>query len=86
MENDTPVIEALIAAFLLLEQSGPEDLNPDVALRGMENMTWSLLQLSKADQLILRKRLDAVAADATDPAYRSFVLALPDMIGLAPVG
>ena len=83
MQNDLPLIEALISAFLLLEHSEPDEVNPDTAVRGMENMAWSLLNLSESDQLILRAKLEKIAAEAEDSSYRDFVQALPDMIGLA---
>lgn len=83
MQNDLPVIEALISAFLLLEHSGPDEVNPDTAVRAMENMAWNLLNLSEDDQRLLRVKLEKIAAEAEDSGYREFVRGLPDMIGLA---
>ena len=34
--NIRPLLEAIVAALLLLEDTSDEDLDPDVAVRGME--------------------------------------------------
>ncbi len=83
MNDDLPLINALIDAFLLLESSGPDEVNPDTAVRGMENMASSLLTLEQSDQLALREKLKQIAESAQDQSYRDFVSGLPDMIGLA---
>ena len=83
MKDVLPLVHALIDAFLLLEHSGPDEINADTAVRGMENMTSSLLALEHSDQLALRATLEQIAVGAQDQAYRDFVRALPDMIGLA---
>jgi hypothetical protein len=78
-----PLIRGLIDAFLLLEHAGPDEVNPDTAVRGMENIAASLLALGKSDQLALRVELGRIADNAQDEAYADFVRALPDMVGLA---
>ncbi len=83
IEDYIPLIQGVIDAFLFLESSGPDELNPDSAVRCMENISSSLLRLRQSDQLTLRSHLATIADEATDPAYRDFVRALPDMIGLA---
>ena len=83
MKNDLPLVRALIDAFLLLEFAGPDEVNPDTAVRGMENMTSSLLALEQSDQVALREKLDQIADNAEDQPYKDFVRSLPDMIGLA---
>jgi hypothetical protein len=82
IKNDLPLIHALIDAFLLLESAGPNEVNPDIAVRGMENMASSLLMLEQSDQLAFRAKLEHIAETAQDQGYRDFVAALPDMIGL----
>lgn len=77
-----PVIRALIDAFLLLELSGPDEIDPDTAVRGMENLASNLLALEEADQLALRAELEKIASESQDQAFRSLVAGLPDMIGL----
>ena len=83
MKNQLPIVHALIDALLLLEFSGPEEINPDTAVRGMENIASSLLSLEKSDQLNLRAQFDWIADNEQDAAYKNFVHALPDMLGLA---
>jgi len=83
MKDDLPLIRALVDAFLLLESSGPEEVSPDTAVRGMENIASSLLEMEASDQLDLRTKLEQIAESSEDQAYRDFVYALPDMIGLA---
>jgi len=81
--NDVPLIYAMIDAFLFLESAGPDQVDPDSAVRCMENMASNLLTLSEADQLALRAYLERIADDHSDPAYTKFVRAMPDAIGLA---
>jgi hypothetical protein len=83
MENYLPLIHGLIDAFLFLECSGPHEVNPDSAVRCMEHISSSLLALAQSDQLALRSHLERIAAESPEPAFRDFVRALPDMIGLA---
>ena len=83
MNDDLPLIHALIDAFLLLESSGPDEVNADTAVRGLENMSSSLLALDQPDQLALRAKFEQIAENAQDQTYRDFVRALPDMIGLS---
>ncbi len=83
MKDYLPLIRALIDAVLLLESAGPDEINPDTAVRGMENIASSLLALDKSDQQVLRRHLLEIAEGAQDEAYGSFVRSLPDMLGLA---
>jgi hypothetical protein len=83
IEDYIPLIQDVIDAFLFLESSGPDEVNPDSAVRCMENISSSFLRLQHSDQLALRSHLATIADDATEPAYSDFVRALPDLIGLA---
>jgi len=83
MKDYLPLIHALIDAVLLLESAGPQEINPDTAVRGMENIASSLLVLDKSDQQALRQHLVEIADAARDEAYGKFVRSLPDMLGLA---
>ena len=58
-------------------------MNLDSAVRCMENMSSSLLTMTKSDQFALRSHLEKIADESQDPAYKGFVGAMPDMIGLA---
>jgi hypothetical protein len=83
IQNYLPLIHGLIEAFLFLESCGPDEVNPDSAVRCMENISSNLHALSRSDQLALRSHLQTIADSSQDPAYRKFVGALPDMIDLA---
>ncbi len=83
MKDYVPVIRALIDAILLLESAGPDEIDPDTAVRGMENIASSLLTLEKADQQALRQHLVRIADAADDQTYGNFVRSVPDRLGLA---
>jgi hypothetical protein len=82
VNNEDLIAEALIAAFMVLETSGNSDIDPDVAVRGMENIAYSLLRMDPAGQAALRARFVAIGQASDDAPYRSFAMTLPDMIGL----
>jgi hypothetical protein len=83
IEHYRPLIHALVDAFMLLESTGSDEVNPDTAVRGMETMASSILVLEKSDQLALRAELEEIARSrAQDKAYGDFVRALPEMLGL----
>jgi hypothetical protein len=86
IHNYLPLVHGIIDAFLFLESSGPDEVNPDSAVRCMENIASSLLKLEQSDQLTLRSHFNEIADNARDIAYRNFVRALPDMIGLVTNG
>lgn len=83
IQNTRPLIEGLIGAFLFLECSGDDEVDPDSAVRCMENMAASLLTLDRPDQLALRSQLEKIADDEGESAYSKFIRAMPDSIGLA---
>jgi len=83
IQNYLPLIHGLIEALLFLEVSGENEVNHDSAVRCMEHISASLLILDRSDQLELRSHLEKIADDSQDSAYKNFVQALPDMIGLA---
>jgi hypothetical protein len=83
MKDCQPLIRALIDAVLLLETAGPKEIDPDTAVRGMENIASSLLALDRSDQQAMRKELLRIAEAEGDETYRNFVRSMPDMLGLA---
>jgi hypothetical protein len=84
IRNYLPLVHGLIDAFLFLESSGSTEVNPDSAVRCMENISSSILTLDRSDQRALRLHLEQIAGDSHDLPYKDFVRRLPDMIGLAP--
>ncbi len=83
IQNYLPLIRGIIDALLFLESAGPNEVDPDSAVRCMENIASSLLALEESDQLALRSHLERIADEEQDLAYKNFVRALPDKIGLA---
>jgi hypothetical protein len=81
--NHAPLVQALADALLLLEFAGPEEIDPDTAVRGMENIAASLLLLSQEDQISLRKEFVRLADASSDAPYKKFLLSVPDSLGLA---
>lgn len=82
MKEYLPLVHALIDALLLLEFSGPDEINPDTAVRGMENIASSLLALDELDQRELRAQMIQIADESGDVTFRQFVRSLPDILGL----
>jgi hypothetical protein len=82
IQNYLPLIRGLIDALLFLECSGDDEVNPDSAVRCMENISSSLRALSTSDQLELRAELVKIAGNANDEKFAKFVRALPDMLGI----
>ena len=48
--NPEPLVKAIVLVMLLMEDSGPEEIDPDTAVRGLENMAYELLQLTGNDR------------------------------------
>lgn len=83
MQNYLPLIHAIIDALLFLETAGPNEVDPDSAVRCMENIASSLLALERSDQLELRMHFERLAEEGQTFSYQEFVRELPDSIGLA---
>jgi hypothetical protein len=78
--NIRPLLEAIVAALLLLEDTSDEDLDPDVAVRGMEEIAHSLNQLSVEDRSTVRRMFEKIAI-SQGPPYADFIRAIPGSIG-----
>ncbi|MBW8482524.1 hypothetical protein [Actinomadura parmotrematis] len=78
-----PLVRAIVGALLLLENSPSDELDPDVAVRGMEHIAQELLQLSIEDRREFSALLEEEAVRSEDPHYAEFLRALPFMVGMA---
>jgi hypothetical protein len=81
IRNYRPLIHGIIDALLFLESAGPNEVDPDSAVRCMENIASSLLTLEQSDQLALRLEMEKIAEEGR--YSREFVRGLPDSIDLA---
>ena len=82
IENQEPLVRAIINAFLFLENSGDDEVDPHSAVKAMEDIAYPLLTLSDKDQLKLRAALSAIADTETDEGYKRFVSELADHVDL----
>jgi len=83
IQNCLPLIHAIIDNLLFFESAAPNEIDPDSAVRCMENVASRLLELDKSDQLALRVLFETIAEGCQDVAYAKVVRDLPDNIGLA---
>lgn len=81
VKDQKPLLRAILAAFYALEDGSNDDIDPDWAVKAMENISWELIQLADADQRALRADFLALA-DEHDEPRRSFIRAFPDSINL----
>ena len=78
--NPDPLIRSIISAMMLLEDSGPEEIDPDTAVRGMEHMGYELLKLGDGDRAEFVAALERIAE--VEPAQAAFIRSIPFNIGM----
>lgn len=78
--NVEPLIHAIASAFLFLEESGPEEVHPDLAVKAMENIGYPLDQMSAADRQEFVQILEKMAAAETSPAYAAYLRNMPYLL------
>lgn len=71
------LIEAVATAFALLEHSSDDELDPHVAVRGMENMTGCLQDMTPAAQELFMRYVDSIAAATEDGPWKQFLREMP---------
>jgi hypothetical protein len=77
-----PLVKAIVAALMLLEDSGDDEINPDTAVRGMENIAHELLVLTDDERAEFINLVEEVASAETDERYAAFTRRVPQMIGM----
>ncbi|MEV4333103.1 hypothetical protein AB0K02_21565 [Streptomyces sp. NPDC049597] len=75
-------MNAIITAMMLMEHCGPDEIDPDTAVRGLENMGYELLQLTGDDRAEFLALLERMAAAADDPHTAAFIRSVPFSIGM----
>ncbi|MDX8031922.1 hypothetical protein SK803_16985 [Lentzea sp. BCCO 10_0856] len=78
--NVEPLVRAIVSAFMFLEHSGADEINPDAAAQGEENIGDELALLNGADRVEFRRVLEEIAASSSDPGYAEFVRGMPLML------
>ena len=74
--------EALVGVLSFVESCEDEQMNPDDAVKVLEDVAHLLNQLSSDQRSELLELLGAMAAMETDPARREFLEGFPEGFGL----
>ncbi len=77
-----PIILAMVSAMRLLNDCGPDEVNPDTAGRGLENMAWELMKLRPEERVEFIEKLNQMA-DEADPGDAWFLRSVPFYVGMA---
>jgi hypothetical protein len=80
--NTEPLVGAIITAMMLLEESEPEQVDPDTAVRGLEHMGAELMRLTGDDRTEFLTLLERLADEAGDEHTARFIRAIPFSIGM----
>ena len=77
-------MDALLYAALFFETSNDDDCDPDLAVKQLEGISWSLRQMSPAEQDRFRRYARRVADQHPNPEVADEIRGLAD--GLLPDG
>ncbi|MBO0831559.1 MAG: hypothetical protein J2P28_04620 [Actinobacteria bacterium] len=80
--NQAPLLKAIATALMVLEDSGDEWIDRDIAVRGMENIAHDLLALSQEDRTEFIELLKRIADEETHVGSANFIRNIPRMIGM----
>jgi hypothetical protein len=80
--NSEPLLKAIIAAMMFIERSGPDEVDPDSAVKCLEQMSYELLQLAGADRKEFLKLVERVADQMPEERYAGFIREIPRMTGM----
>lgn len=78
------LLESLLGCLAFLEHSDSDTVDPDSAMRALENAAYPLLNLSDADRMSLVRMFEQMAAEETDAGWREFIRLQPRGLGLVP--
>jgi hypothetical protein len=79
--NPEPLVRAIVAAMMLMEECGPDEIDPDTAVRGLENMGHEILQLSGPDRAEFLELIEHMARTG-DAHTATFLRAIPVSVGM----
>jgi hypothetical protein len=80
--NCEPLVKAIAAAMMFLEESGDDEVDPDSAERALENMSHALLQYAGSDREEFLELIERVADGTPDEHDARFIRDIPRMIGM----
>lgn len=80
--NSEPLVRGILAALLLLENSNESEINPDVAVAGMEAISHELQQMAPSDAEEFIALVGRIVEGEVDPAYREFYRSVPFALGI----
>ncbi|MFI5854909.1 hypothetical protein [Streptomyces parvulus] len=90
MTDPDPLVPALTGLLVdivrWLESAGDEEVDPDSAVKMMESVGWTLLQLPSEQRERLLQGLAGLAGAEQDPARRQFLKSFPVAVGLIEEG
>lgn len=76
------LLRAVLDSLVFLEDSGDDIVDPDSAVRAMENIGHSLLTLSEPDRAELVSMINQLAVAEKAGPWRDFILNTPFAVGL----
>ena len=77
-----PLVESILAAAALLENSPDSEVDPDVAVQGLESMAHALSALSEDEAREFVAAVERVADRQTQLGTREFYLSVPQLLGM----
>lgn len=81
--NSEPLVRSILAAVLLLENSNDSEVDPDVAVAGMEAISHELQRLAPAEVEEFVALVGRIADSEQEPAYREFYRSVPFALGMS---
>lgn len=81
--NTEPLVRSVLTALMLLENSDSSEVDPDVAVAGMEAISHELHQMGTADVAEFVAVVRRIADEEADPHYRAFYRSVPFALGMA---
>jgi hypothetical protein len=77
-----PLVRAVAAALILLEDADEDQVDPDTAGNGLENIAHELLALTGEDRDQFIELVEKVADEEKDAYYSNFIREIPRKIGM----
>lgn len=77
-----PLVRAVVAAMMLLEESADDEIDPDTAVRGMENIAYELMKIPESSRREFLDLLNRTADSESDSHAAEFIRKIPFAIGM----